>query len=349
VLIIYFMLMEAVGWLRDSGLEVEDHEPIEEANQVADAVLDVTADGRRTRFAVQVKQRAPYPHEVERLDHVRHDLTRQGRPLIIVPFVPEPLASILTKAGWSWADDQGNFDLRAPGLLLRQRRTNAAPKPKRRSLPRGSGSFAIIRALVSFCQDDEEEPKATTLAAQAGVTQPRVSQVLRSLSDLNLVERSGHGRWKPRREALLDRLLAEYPGPGGSEQYYYSLDSPVDVAVRAGQLTAPRRPIAASADVGPDLIVPWRKPSVVVLYAKQVIDPANLALVVAQGLHDANVIVRMPEDQSVFSVPPLFAQVQGGDVPLVDPLQQIWDLQYLGGADRLEAAGRLRQWLLARP
>jgi hypothetical protein len=57
----------------------------------------------------------------------------------------------------------------------------------------------------------------------------------------------------------------------------------------------------------------------------------------------------MPEDQSFFSVPPLFAQVQGSDVPLVDPLQQIWDLQYLGGADRLEAAGRLRQWLLARP
>ena len=41
--------------------------------------------------------------------------------------------------------------------------------------------------------------------------------------------------------------------------------------------------------------------------------------------------------------------VHGSDVPLADPLQQIWDLQDLGGADRLEAAGRLRQWLLARP
>jgi hypothetical protein len=34
---------------------------------------------------------------------------------------------------------------------------------------------------------------------------------------------------------------------------------------------------------------------------------------------------------------------------LADPLQQIWDLQDLGGADRIEAAGRLREWLLEHP
>ena len=77
--------------------------------------------------------------------------------------------------------------------------------------------------------------------------------------------------------------------------------------------------------------------------------PPDLGLTDAQGTHDANVIVRMPDDQSVFPVPALIAQVQGNDVPLADPLQQIWDLQDLGGADRLEAAGRLREWLLARP
>jgi hypothetical protein len=72
-------------------------------------------------------------------------------------------------------------------------------------------------------------------------------------------------------------------------------------------------------------------------------------LIDAQGRHDANVIVRMPDDQSVFPNPALTAQFRGSDVPLADPLQQIWDLNDLGGADRLEAAGRLRQWLLSRP
>lgn len=86
-----------------------------------------------------------------------------------------------------------------------------------------------------------------------------------------------------------------------------------------------------------------------VLYAQHAIDPSDLGLTQAQGRHDANVIMRTPRDRSVFPVPALAAQVHGRDVPLADPLQQIWDLQDLGGADRIEAAGRLRQWLLERP
>jgi hypothetical protein len=39
-------------------------------------------------------------------------------------------------------------------------------------------------------------------------------------------------------------------------------------------------------------------------------------------------------------------QVRGSDVPLADPIQRIWDLRDLVGADRIDAAGRLRQWLL---
>jgi hypothetical protein len=107
--------------------------------------------------------------------------------------------------------------------------------------------------------------------------------------------------------------------------------------------------MVASADVGPDLIAAWRQPSVVILYVSRVIDPSALGLVSAQGLHDANAIVRMPTDQSVFPSPPFVARVRGRDVLLADPLQQIWDLEALGGSDRAEAAGRLREWLLTHP
>ena len=141
---------------------------------------------------------------------------------------------------------------------------------------------------------------------------------------------------------LLDRFLAEYPGPGGSEHHYYTLDSPVDVAVGAGRASTPGRPIAVSADVGPDLIVPWRRPSLVILYARHAIDPSDFGLTDAQGRHDANVIIRNPQDRSVFPVPALAGQVQGNEVPLADPLQQIWDLQDLGGGPgrgRWEATG----------
>ena len=343
------MLMDAVRWLRDSGLRVEDLPPEGREDAGVDAILDVAVGDRSVRFAVQAKSRAPYPHEVERLQRSRRELELRGRPLLFAPFISESLGSILTRDDWSWADAQGNFDLRAPGFVARQRRASTAPAPRQRSLPRGSGSYAVIRALVGFSGGEDEEPGATALAAQAGISQPRASQVLHQLHDLKLVDISGHGRWAPNREALIDRFLAEYPGPGGSEHYYYTLDSPVDIAVGAGQVSTPGRPIAVSADVGPDLIVPWRRPSVVILYARHAIDPSDFGLTEAQGRHDANVIVRTPGDRSVFPVPALAGQVQGNEVPLADPLQQIWDLQDLGGADRIEAAGRLREWLLERP
>lgn len=341
--------MDAVHWLRASGVPVEHHGVPSEPDAAVDAILDVLGDNLRARFAVEARRRAPYPHELDRLGASWQVLSRLGRPLLVVPFVSEALGSALARADWSWADAQGNFDLRAPGLWLRQRRTFTAPAPKRKSLPRGAGSYAVIRALIRFGNDEDEEAGATTLAAQAGVSQPRASQVLQRLHGLELVERIGHGRWRPHREALLDRFLAEYPGPGGSERYFFGLDSPTDIAVRASQASTLHHPIAVSADVGPDLIVPWRRPSLAILYVKDLIDPAGLGLVEAQGKHDANVIIRAPEDRSVFPAPTLVAEVQGMDVSLADPTQQIWDLQDLGGADRVEAAGRLREWLLARP
>lgn len=343
------MLMEPVRWLRDSGLRVDDLTPASEVDVGIDAILDVAVGDHGARFAVQAKSRAPYPHEVERLQRSWHELELRGHPLMTAPFISESLGSILTRDGWSWADAQGNFDLRAPGLVARQRRASKAPAPKQRSLPRGSGSYAVIRALVGFSGGEDEEPGATALAVQAGISQPRASQVLHQLHDLKLVDRSGHGRWEPRREALLDRFLTEYPGPGGSEHYYYTLESPVDVAVHVGRASNPGRPLVVSADVGPDLIVPWRRPSLVILYARHAIDPSDFGLTEAQGRHDANVLIRVPEDRSVFPVPALVGEVRGNEVPMADPLQQIWDLQDLGGADRIEAAGRLREWLLGRP
>jgi hypothetical protein len=343
------MLMDAVRWLRESGLRVEDLSPAGEVDTGVDSILNVAAGDRSARFSVQAKSRAPYPNEVERLQRSWHGLAQYGQPLMIAPFISESLGSLLTGGGWSWADAQGNFDLRAPGLIFRQRRASTAPAPKRRSLPRGSGSYAVIRALVAFSSGEDEDHGATSLAAQIGISQPRVSQILHRLHDLKLVDVSGHRRWRPHREALLDRFLAEYPGPGGSEQFYYTLSSPVDVAVRVGRVSTPAHPIAVSADVGPDLIVPWRRPSQVILYAKHAIDPSNLGLTDAKGRHDANVLMRTPEDRSVFPAPALMGQVKGNEVPLADPLQQIWDLQNLGGADRIEAAGRLREWILERP
>jgi hypothetical protein len=348
--------MDALDWLCQAGVTVERaRQPRRNARGASpDEIVVVSFGEATTRFAVEERRRAPYPNELPQLDGQRRTLASEGEPLLMVPFVSEALGAVLTGAGWSWADSQGNFDLRAsgsfesrtPSLLLKQRRSTTAPTATSKSLPTGSGSNAIIRALIKFGVGEEEEKGASALAAQAQVSQPRASQVLDRLHRLDLVERTGSGRWRPNREELFDRFLEEYSGPGGSERYFYSIDPILDVAVRAGQLHDHDRPVVVSADVGPDLVVPWRRPTLLVLYAVGDVEPAQLRVVDAQGAGDANVIIRRPTDKSVFPSPEFVGDIRGSDVYMADASQMIWDLQSLGGADRLEAAGRLREWLL---
>jgi hypothetical protein len=343
--------MQAVSALRKAGIDVRSTDrQVTSGDPRQDALLTVVSSGGEVRFVVAEKGRAPYPNELGRLDAARSEALRQeAHPLLVAPFVSAPLGAALTEAGWSWVDLQGNFDVRAPGLLLRQRHTSSPPKPRRTSLPQGSGSLAIIRALIRSRPGENEQRGASTLARHAGVTQPRASQVLAQLHRLGLIERTTEGRWSPDREAILDRFLAEYRGPGGSERYFYGLDSATETAVRAASAGAPDTSVVVSADVGPDLLAAWRRPSAVILYARRPIDEQSLGLVEAQGPDDANVIVREPADRSVFRNPPLVVQVEDVEVSLADEAQLIWDLHELGGSDRLEAAERLREWLLPRP
>jgi DNA-binding transcriptional ArsR family regulator len=343
------VLMDVLSALQAAGANVRRVEREQRVHdRQIDAILDLTLGTVWARFAVEEKRRAPYPNELPKLQPIRKSLAEVGTPMLVVPFVSEPLGISLTRAGWSWADTTGNFDLRSDHLVLRQRSAATQPRGKPRRLPQGSGSLAIIRALIGFPRGTDEERGATALASQVGVSQPRASQVLHKLLELDLVTRTPQGRWSPDREALLDRFLYEYRGPGGSERYLYGLDPPNEVAACAAQQNAAKS-LAVSADVGPDLVLAWRRPSVVILYARQLLDLDQLGLVDAQGRHDANVIVRNPDDVSVFPSHPLVADMDGVDVPLADLTQQVWDLQDLGGADRLEAAGRLREWLLNRP
>jgi hypothetical protein len=338
--------MDVVRWLREAGLAVAQR-PVDGGGKTkSDAVLDVSVGDRSARFVVEHRQRAPYPGELAMMTPRLGTLAGLGEPLLVVPFISPSLGESLTEAGWSWADAQGNFDLRAPGLVLRQRRTLAGPTSKQRSLPRGSGSFSVVRALIGLRNLKGEG--STGVAGRAGVSQPRASQVLSQLRELDLVERTRDGAWRPDREGLLDRFQAEYPGPGGSAENFLSLDEPADVA-RHAATSHGQRQLAVSADVGPDLISPWRRPSTVVIYARQGIEAPGLDLVRASGEHDANVIVRVPRDLSVFPVRPLSAEVRGTEIPLADPVQMIWDLENLGGTDRMETAEKLRRWLLTDP
>lgn len=213
-------------------------------------------------------------------------------------------------------------------------------------LPGGAGSSAAIRRLI---RSPRNTPLATVtnLAAQVGVSQPRMSQILTSLSDLDLTVKKGREWFLTDREALLDQFVDGLDQPAAPTRYLYSLDPVSAVAERSALLTDT---VVVSADVGPDLIAPWRQPSVVVLYSHDWIDPDRIGAVEAEGRDSSNVFVRQPSDNAVMASGATARLRNGGPaIPLADPTQMLADLIELGGSDRQEAAEVLRTWILERP
>ena len=312
-------------------------------DEAADLLVTITVGTMSATFAIEMRQRAPFPNEVARLDKVLRVLSDSGRPLLVAPYVPESLGDDLVSAGWSWADDQGNYDIHDTGLRLRQRLTNSPARATVHYMPTGSKSLAIIRSLISS-DAANEELSTTEVARRATVSQPRASQVLSELSSLELVDRAARGRWRPRRAELLDHFLSEYRGPGGTERFFYSLETPLAVVNKLATSASPET-FAVSADVAPDFIVPWRHPTLAIVYVSPDFPTHNLDVVEAHGRGDANLILRAPRDHSVFAGPRTVTS-EGAPLSLAHPSQVVWDLINLGGADRLEAAGMVREWLL---
>ena len=331
------MITKFVEQIQSLGAKVRESS---QHRQDIDSVLDVELEGIRYRLVIHCVHHAPYPSQVDGLESLCKQLTSSGVPLLLAPYVSEGLGIALIDAGWSWADLQGNFDLRAGKIRLRQRIASQPVRRRGRGIPGGAGGLSILRLLILGA---EAPFKVTELAERTGVTQPRVSQVLTALTEAGLVRRVS-GTLRIDREALLDAFLTEYRGPGGHESYYYSLDSLQDVAARFS--TVSPHEVLTSADVGPDLLVPWRNPTVVVLYAGTPLVISRQDLVEAESREEANVIIRYPSDNSIFRVGAITAKAGETSILIAHPTQMLWDLNQLGGEDRVKTAEKLREWLL---
>jgi hypothetical protein len=160
-----------------------------------------------------------------------------------------------------------------------------------------------------------------------------------------LVDKTGPSTWSVDRSALLDAFVSQYRGPRGSERLLYTLDPLETAATRISELS--RREsgaaVALSGDIAADRIAPWRTPTTLLVYAPEPFSTDSLNMIEATGRRDANVIVRYPQDTSVFGSEPLI--VTG--LRIVDPTQVIWDLSDHNGSDRREAAERVASWLLS--
>lgn len=208
----------------------------------------------------------------------------------------------------------------------------------------GAGTAAIARLLVGA----DEPLTGVAIAEAVGVSQPRASQVLKLLAEHDAVRATEHG-YVGRPARLLDlyrrraRPLLVHP-----EGHWYSTRSPIEQAHRIVEFAVAREaPVAFSADLAPDLLVPWRHPTLTIVYATESIALEDAGLVPAEGRADASIVLRWTRDATLLSpAPPWPHDVDG--IPVTDPVQQWWDLLDLGGEDRVEAADRLRRAILER-
>jgi hypothetical protein len=205
----------------------------------------------------------------------------------------------------------------------------------------GAGTAATVRLLVAA----DAPLSGVAIARMVGVTQPRASQIVSRLTASGVVEATPDGYVGLRAELMDLYARRSRPSLAGPESYWYSTRPPHEQALRI--IEHAQGPVAFSADLGPDLLVPWRHPTVAIVYRATQLDPSLAGLVPAEGPADASVIVRWTTDPTLLSAATGWpASVEG--IPLTDPLQQWVDLLDLGGDDRREAADRLRHAILTR-
>ena len=200
----------------------------------------------------------------------------------------------------------------------------------------------MVRALVAA-------PGPMTqveLAALVGVSQPRISQVLSRLRTRSAVSVTDDG-YAGQKANLLDLYLANHrPALVSPEVGWYSVRpvrEQIERVCAAASETSAR--VAVSADFAPDLLVPWRHPTLTAVYTDRPLDLTPVGFVRADGRVDATVLLRHTPDSTLLAAFEPWPRVVD-DIPLADPVQQIWDLQDLGGEDRHEAADRLRAGIL---
>jgi hypothetical protein len=173
----------------------------------------------------------------------------------------------------------------------------------------------VVRLLVA----SDVPITGVAIASTVGVTQPRASQVLKQLANLDAVTTTPDG-YLGELPTLLDLYRTRTrPHHVEPESYWYST-RPLDEQADRVRALAPDHgaTIAFSADLAPDLVAPWRHPTVTIAYVSDRLPVGDAGLVPAEGRADAIHIVRWTHDKGLLSpAQPWRAEVDG--LPIVDP------------------------------
>lgn len=330
-------------------------------NSAGAAKSGEATDRRSLRMRVLARDRPLSPTGLRRL------ADRFPAPaLVIVPTATAAVRAAAARLGWSLITTNPRDSAGPQGLLLwpsgmavaigvaEPEPTGSVGSPRRGRVP--WGSLTVTRRLAEGAAGTQ-----TQLAELAGVTQARVSQVLKELTRAGLAgpsdrRRGTYAATDPHR--MLQHWLAGYPGPGGISTYWYGLEDPTQQARAVIALlheqastaeSGPPGPAAVvSGDVAADQIAPWRRPQRAVVYARRGADLADIGL--TPSGEEATLELTVPQDPGVWSTPAshqMATWLGPPGLPLADPLQILWDVRRAPGTDRDQAADHLLAVLTA--
>ncbi len=176
-------------------------------------------------------------------------------------------------------------------------------------------------------------------AESVGVSQQMVSRVCMDLG--YLIARTVDGVKTQEPAKLLERWVTNYPGAGGQQFGWYSLDPVVQQtqqAVGEAQLLGARPLI--SGDVAADRLMPWKLPTRSKIYVDSPVDLVDCGFVPVP-LVEATLITCIPEDPTVWRLISIGAFTIYEDMDLADAALVYWDVLNSNDVDSQEAAEHL--------
>lgn len=288
-------------------------------------------DGEHVAVQVAAYRRPPTPHLLTAL-RGRHP---EHRLLVVTPRTTPHLRTLA---------DEGSVDVIAvdEDLLVfsgtRYDVPATAPEPSS-GARRGRGRRPWVRWAAERLLLLSDRPRTQAqLAAELGVTQQAVSHALRRHP---LVRRTGVGWIADPRTRLLDKFLAQYPGPGGASTHWYGLDPPVRQSAAATAFCTERGiDVVTGGDVAADVYAPWRLPARAVLYAAEFVDLTEAGF--SPATEDTGTLtITVPADPTLRRTANALT-TEGGPAGVVDPLVALHELTHSPDPDAGEAAAHLR-------
>ena len=299
----------------------------------ADSTLEITLDGHHAVYQLHRSLRSPRPAEVSAVD---------VPSLLQVPRVSTRVAAALARSGWSFATTDGAALLRFPDGFTWA--TESSNRPERvDACPRWScGMSRVVHAILSSAH--QTPPTQTALAKLAGVTQARVSTIVRDLARAGLV---GTERGRPL-VTNRDRLVHEWLKRRRFDPIvtYWSTTSDLASALDTALKRLPA-PIIVSGDVAADADAPHRRPAqlLVLTQAGSLAGPGMLPVLSAD---EANVVLEVTDDP-VVAAEAHDTEWRGRTFLAADPLQVLWDLAAAAGTDAAQAADHWRTHVVRGP